>query len=128
MQESIRKYAFNLFLLTLILTAAGYGMFLFIIPESYFPVFPIVPFFLFSTTLIVHIYLVRASQNDARKFTSKYLGSMGLKIFIYIIFIAIFLATATQHAIPFLVSFLVCYASFTLIEVIAILKHQKGTR
>jgi len=51
---------------------------------------------------------------------------MGLKLFIYIIFIAIFLATATQHAIPFLVSFLACYAAFTLIEVIAILKYQKG--
>jgi len=126
MQESIRKYAFNLFLVAIVLTAAGYGVFLFLLTESYFSLFPLVPFFLFATTLVVHIYLVRASQNDPRKFTSKYLGSMGLKLFIYIIFIAIFLATATQHAIPFLVSFLVCYATFTLIEVIAILKYQKG--
>ena len=125
MQESVRKYAFNLFLVTLVLTAAGYGLFLFILPGSYFPLFPLVPFFLFATTLVVHIYLVKESRNDARKFASKYLGSMGIKILIYIIFIAIFLATATRHAIPFLLSFLVCYATFTLIEVIAILKYQK---
>ena len=126
MQESIRKYAFNLFMVTLVLTAAGYGIFLFLLPESYFSLFPLGPFFLFATTLIVHIYLVRASQNDPRKFTSKYLGSMGLKLFIYIIFIGIFLATATEYAIPFLVSFLVSYATYTIIEVIAILKYQKG--
>ncbi len=127
MQESVRKYAFNLFLLTLVLGAAGYGLFLFVIPASYFSLFPIVPLFLFVVTLVVHFYLVKASQNDSRKFTSKYLGAMGLKLFIYVIFLAIFLLVDTEHAIPFLVSFLVCYAAFTLVEVIAILKYQKRT-
>jgi len=126
MQDSIRKYVFNLFLLTLALLAVGYGLFLFLVPESYFPLFPVVPLFLFTVTIIVHIYLVRASQNDPRKFTSKYLGAMGLKIFIYVIFLAVILATASRYAIPFLLSFLVCYAAFTLVEVIAILKYQKG--
>ena len=122
MQNSLRKYAINLFLLALLLTAAGYGIFLFLVPESYFILFPVVPFFLFAVTIIVHIYLVRASQNNPRKFTSKYLGAMGLKIFIYIIFLAIFLAVATEHAIAFLISFLVCYAAFTLVEVMDLLK------
>jgi hypothetical protein len=125
MKESLRSYAINLFLLTLVLTAAGYGIFAFLVPESYFGFFPVVPFFLFAVTIIVHIYLVRASQNNARKFTSKYLGAMGLKIFIYIIFLAIFLAAATKHAIAFLICFLVCYAAFTLVEVLALLKYQK---
>jgi F0F1-type ATP synthase assembly protein I len=75
----------------------------------------------------MHVYLVRASRNDARKFTSKYLGAMGVKLFIYIVFLAVFLALDTEHAVPFLVSFLVCYAVFTLFEVIAILKHLRRT-
>ena len=125
MQESLRKYIFNLFLLTLVLTAAGYGMFLFLIPASYFPLFPLIPFFLFTITLAVHIYLVRASGGDARKFTARYLGAMGVKIFIYIIFMAVFLILATEDAVAFLVSFLVAYAAFTLVEVIALLKIQK---
>ncbi|MFC2098879.1 hypothetical protein ACFLTA_03795 [Bacteroidota bacterium] len=127
MKESLRKFGFNLFLLALILTTLGYGLFLFLIPESYFPMFPFVPFFLFVVTMIVHIYLVRASENDSRKFASKYLGSMGLKLFIYILFLTVVLVLDTKHAVPFLVSFLVCYAAFTLVEVIAILKHQKRT-
>jgi hypothetical protein len=51
---------------------------------------------------------------------------MGVKILVYIIFLIIFLFAATRHAIPFMVSFLVCYAAFTMVEVIAILKYQKG--
>ncbi len=121
----MRRFNFNLFLLALVLTATGYGLFLFVVPASYFPMFPIVPFFLFAVTILVHNYLVRASGNDPRKFTAKYLGAMGVKIFIYILFLALFLALDSQHAVPFLISFLVCYAVFTLVEVIAILKHQK---
>ena len=127
MQESLRKFVFNLFLLALILTATGYGIFLFLVPDAYFPLFPVVPLFLFTVTIIMHVYLVRASENDARKFTSRYLGAMGLKLLIYIVFMVVFLALATQHAVPFLVSFMVCYATFTLVEVIAILKHLKRT-
>ena len=125
MKESLRKFTFNLFLLTLVLTTLGYGCFLFLIPDSYFPLFPVVPFFLFAVTATVHIYLVRASENDARKFTSRYLGAMGVKLLIYILFLIVFLVLDTIHAIPFIISFLVCYVAFTLVEVIAILKHQK---
>lgn len=128
MKESLWHFGFNLFLLALVLTAIGYGIFLFLIPGSYFPFFPVVPFFLFAVTLIVHIYLVRASGSDVRKFMARYLGAMGLKIFIYILFLAVFLWLATQHATAFLVSFLICYATFTLVEVIAILKYQKDTK
>jgi len=125
MKDSLRKFGFNLLLLTLVLTALGYGLFLFVIPESYFTLFPLVPFFVFAVTIVVHVFLVRASENDARKFVSRYLGAMGLKLLIYIVFLITILVLDTKQAVPFLISFLVCYASFTLVEVISILKHLK---
>ncbi|MCK4989891.1 MAG: hypothetical protein KAS29_05370, partial [Bacteroidales bacterium] len=100
MKDSLRKFGFNLLLLTLLLTALGYGLFLFVIPESYYPLFPLVPFFFFAVTIIVHIFLVRASENDPRKFASRYLGAMGLKLLIYIVFLIAFLILATRHAVP----------------------------
>lgn len=127
MKESLKGFAFNLFILTLVITTLGYGLFWKVIPELYFPLFPLVPFFVFTVTLLVHIYLVRASENNARKFTSRYLGAMGLKIFIYIIFLAVFLALEPISAIPFLLSFLVSYACLTVMEVLAIYRYQKGT-
>ena len=125
MKESLKGFALNLIILSFALCALGYGLFYLVIPDHYFPLFQLVPFFVFIVTLLVHIYLVRASENDPRKFTAKYLGTMGLKILIFIIFLAVFLALDTDNAVSFLVSFLVCYVSFTLMEVVAIQKYQK---
>ena len=125
MFESLRKFTFTLLIIALVITLLGYGIFLFFIPQHYFPYFPVIPAFLLLVTLLVHFYLVRASENDTRKFTAKYLGAMGLKMFIYMIFIIIFLFIDTARAVPFLVSFLVTYAVFTTYEVVSILNYLK---
>jgi hypothetical protein len=125
MFESQRKFIITLLLIAMILTLLGYGLFLFLIPQHYFPHFPVIPAFLLVVTLLVHAYLLKASENNPRKFTSKYLGAMGLKMFIYLVFLVLILFIDTAHAIPFLVSFLVTYAAFTLYEIISILNYLK---
>jgi hypothetical protein len=125
MFESLRKFTFTLLFIALVITVLGYGLFLFFVPQHYFPYFPSIPAFLLLVTLLVHVYLVRASENDTRKFTAKYLGAMGLKMFIYLIFLVIILFIDTARAVPFLVSFLVSYAVFTTYEVISILNYLK---
>ena len=128
MKETVRKFMFRLLVLGLVLTCLGYGIFHFVIPQHYFPAFPLVPFFLYLITFVVHWYLVKVSEGDNRRFTSRYLGAMGLKIFIYLVFIIIFLALDTSQAIPFLVSFLVMYSAFTIFEVISILNTLKNNK
>ena len=125
MKETLRKFIFNLLILTLALACIGFGLFYFFFSESYFKLFPVIPVFMFSITLILHIYIVKASEGEIRKFTSKYLGSMGIKILIYLVFIIIFLAVDTANAIPFMVSFLTLYAAMTIFEVISILKYTE---
>ena len=125
MFKSLRKFTFTLLFIALIITVLGYGSFLFFVPQHYFPYFPVIPAFLLLVTLLVHIYLVRASENDTRKFTTKYLGAMGLKMFIYLIFLVVFLFIDIARAVPFLVSFLITYAAFTAYEVISILNYLK---
>jgi hypothetical protein len=125
MFESQKKFIFTLLFIALVITAIGYGLFLFFFPQHYFPHFPAIPAFLLVVTLTVHVYLIKSSENNPRKFTSKYLGAMGLKMFIYLLFLVVFLFIDTAHAIPFLVSFLVTYAAFTVYEVISILNFLK---
>jgi len=125
MFKSLRKFTFTLIFIALIITVLGYGTFLFFVPQHYFPYFPVIPAFLLLVTLLAHIYLVRVSENDTRKFTAKYLGAMGLKMFIYLIFLVVFLFIDTARAVPFLVSFLITYAAFTAYEVISILNYLK---
>jgi len=125
MFESQRKFIFTLLFIALVITTLGYGLFLFFIPQYYFPHFPVIPAFLLVVTFTVHIYLIKSSEKNPRKFTSKYLGAMGLKMFIYLVFLVVFLFIDTARAVPFLVSFLVTYAAFTLYEVISILNYLK---
>ena len=125
MFKSQRKFIITLLFIALIITLLGYGLFLFLIPQYYFPHFPVIPAFLLLVTIMVHVYLIKSSENNPRKFTSKYLGAMGLKMFIYLVFLVVFLFIDTAHAVPFLVSFLVTYAAFTLYEVISILNYLK---
>jgi len=128
MFESQKKFIFTLLFIALVITTIGYGLFLFIIPQYYFPHFPVIPAFLLVVTFTVHVYLIRSSENNPRKFASKYLGAMGLKMFIYLLFLVVFLFIDTAHAIPFLVSFLVTYAAFTLYEIISILNFLKKNK
>jgi F0F1-type ATP synthase assembly protein I len=125
MFESQGKFIVTLLFIALAITALGYGLFQYLIPQYYFPYFPIIPAFLLVVTFMVHVYLIRSSENNPRKFTAKYLGAMGFKMFIYMVFLVVFLFIDRVHAIPFLVSFLVTYAAFTLYEVISILKFLK---
>jgi hypothetical protein len=125
MFESQRKFIITLLCIALIITVLGYGLFLFLIPQYYFPHFPVIPAFLLVVTFMVHVYLIKSSENNPRKFTSKYLGAMGLKMFIYLVFLVVFLFIDTARAVSFLVCFLVTYAAFTLYEVISILNYLK---
>jgi hypothetical protein len=125
MFKSQKKFIFTLLFIALIITLLGYGLFLFFIPKYYFPYFPVIPAFLLVVTVLVHVYLIKSSENNPRKFTSKYLGAMGLKMFMYLVFLLIFLFIDTARAVPFLASFLVTYAAFTLYEVSSILNYLK---
>ena len=128
MIESLRKFIFNLLILTLALACIGFGLFYFLFEEYYYKLFPVIPGFMFTITLIVHLYLVKASEGDPRKFTSKYLGATGIKIMIYLVFIIIFLAINPANAIPLLASFLVMYAALTIFEVLSLLNTLKNNQ
>ena len=125
---SLKKFMLTLLLLTLALMVLGYGLFLYVVPQHYFSYFPVIPAFILVVTLLVHAFLIKDSGNNPRKFTAKYLGAMGLKMFIYLLFLMVILFLDTAHAVPFLICFLVSYASFTTYEVMAILKFLKKDR
>lgn len=121
----MRKFIYNMVIITVILLVVGYILLLLLFPQYYFPYFPVIPAFLFVVTILGHSYLIRASESDPRKFTSKYLGVMGLKMFLYLIFLLVFLFLDTARAVPFLLSFLVTYITFTVYEVMSLLNFLK---
>ncbi len=86
------------------------------------------PLLLFVITLVVHRYLIIASKADNKKFTYKFIGATGLKMFIYLVLIVIYLLLDRENAVPFLIYFLILYVLYSFFEVFAVLKYLKNNK
>ncbi len=125
MKETLKKFTIRLSLLTLFFGMAGLVFFGVFFDELYFHSFPWLLILFFLATLVTHYVLLKAEPHNMRLFMNRYLGSTGLKLLIYLIFIVAVLLTDPEHIMSFLVSLLILYMSYTLFEVISILAYFK---
>ncbi len=97
----------------------------YIFPEKrHFSLF-IVPMILYLTTLLLHHQLIKNANRKPQKFIGLFLGTTGIKLFLYLIIIAIYVMIWTPYVIPFITIFFSLYIIFTAIEVSALLKFLK---
>jgi hypothetical protein len=76
-------------------------------------------------TVISHLRLMTAVQQNARKFSTTFLSVMSVKLFIYLIFILACLLIDRTNAVNFVLTFLILYVIFTIFEVIEISNFLK---
>jgi len=112
----MQKFIIKLIVITL-LTAGIYAMAKNIIPEKwYYDNFYWLPLFIAFVTLILHKGLY-TRRNDGKRFIRFYMGSTGLKLFLYLTTIIIFALMNKPLTIPFTLCFFFFYFSFTIFEV-----------
>lgn len=78
--------------------------------------------FMFGSTVLVHWATVKASEDNPRRFPTYFMAITGLKMLGYLIALAIYVFLFKQAAIPVVVGFLVFYVTYTIMEVVSILK------
>jgi hypothetical protein len=128
MDRGFRRFAFLLFLFTVVITLIGFLVLKYLDPGYYFTGFLFMPLLLFIITLGVHRYLIMASLKNKRKFTYRFMGATGLKMFVYLALIVVYLLLDREHAVPFLICFLILYVLYSLFEVLAVLKYLKNNK
>lgn len=120
------------FLVSAILASAliilTYLLLSFVFPEYYFHLFFLVPLFIFGIINLVHQFLIKASKLNTAQFLSRYIGAMGIKLLIYIMFLLVILLVDRERAVPILIIFLISYLCFTIFEVVSILKYLKNKK
>ncbi len=121
----LRKFSLYLFLLTVIISTAGWILFQTYLSDKYFTGFPLIPFIFFGITLAFHYYLIKSSQKEIIKFTPRFIGATGIKMMIYFILIVVYLLINRHQAVSFLICFLICYFLYTAFELISVLKYLK---
>jgi len=116
------KKTLLLCLVTMVLSLVLYGS---VLKGYYLKAFPLQLAVVTLVTIISHLKLMNAVQQNARKFSTTFLSVMSIKLFIYLVFIIICLLMDRKNAINFVTTFLIFYLIFTIFEVIEISNFLK---
>ena len=127
MTAGFAKYLRNLFLYSLLVGAAAWGLST-IVPEKFRPVNTelggLFAFF-FLTTALLHYYLQKAGQGRPQGFVRAFTGAFALKIFLYFILLLSYALINRQGLLRFASAFLFLYSCFLIYEAIALLNYFK---
>lgn len=82
--------------------------------------------FMFGSTLMVHHFTVKASEENPRTFPTYFMAITGLKMLAYLVALGIYVFIFKQSSIPVVIGFLVLYVIYTILEVSSILKFLKA--
>lgn len=81
--------------------------------------------FFIVVTALIHIILVKSSEQSPRNFITYFMAITGMKLFGYLTIILIYALFKGKEALGFVILFLVMYFLHSIFEVITLLKHLK---
>lgn len=81
--------------------------------------------FMFGTSVAVHHFTVKASNEKPTLFPTYVMAITGLKMMVYILVLGIYVFLFTETATPVIITFLALYVVYTALEVTAALSFLK---
>jgi hypothetical protein len=81
--------------------------------------------FMFGTSVAVHHFTVQASKEKPQRFPTYFMAITGLKMMVYIVALGIYVYTFKDAATPVIVTFLILYVVYTILEVTSALSFLK---
>lgn len=125
MKGTFKRFVITEFIVLGAIIVLGALFFAFVFPTHYTPHVLFVPPFLLAASLVLfHLHASSTKVRDAQ-FTSRYMMTNGVKMMIYLVAIVIYAFVFPENAYSFLITFLICYFSLTIVEVIFILRLVK---
>lgn len=125
----MQKFLQIILLVCVVLSATGYGVFTYVIPEHYTHALPLAMLVVAGITSLAHYFLTEAVQKrKQREFNNLFISVTGLKLMFYLFGIVIYVVLNTGNAKIFLITFLILYFIFTTLEVVSIMSHIKRFR
>jgi hypothetical protein len=124
MEKKLISALTGLAVLTLLVFFAGKMIFA-AIPQYYFSMFPWLIVFMFALNAALFIFFFRSANKTDLQFIRAIMGSSGIKIIIYLLFIAVYVILNPGHAVAFSVSLISMYFLFTAYDLFIMLKAMK---
>lgn len=127
MIQKFKPYLKKLALLTGIVYVLGAILFAALLKEYFYIPFVFIPLVFFVIIFTMHVILIKASEYDIRKFTSRFMLVFGVKILVLLFLIVAYVLALPEQAVPFLITFLIHYLIFTGFETIYVVKVLKNS-
>ncbi len=122
MEKLFKSYLIQTLVITLSALITGGLIFLFVVPQFYFPAFPFVFIVFPSVSIYVHSLLLRTSVKKNEQFNMAFTLSFLLKLVIYAAFVGISLSVDKTNYKVFVIFTLSAYVIYTVHETRAIVK------
>ncbi|HEY3389673.1 MAG TPA: hypothetical protein VGK38_08895 [Prolixibacteraceae bacterium] len=100
-------------------------MFSSVLKPYYFAAYPYQILLIALVTSIGHLWILKAAGQNTRRFTTAFMASVTLKLMVYLTFMLVYLLVDHSQVIPFALTFVTFYISFTIFEVIQVLNYIK---
>jgi len=113
MDNGAKKIILGLFILSVILLAAGIILFKKVFPEWYFGFFPFLVLIFFLVNAGFFIAFQRALHKPDNRFVRGFMLSKGIKLVIYLFLVLIYVLTTPKSAVPFAVTLSILYIAYT---------------
>ena len=118
----VKSFLLLIFIIVLI------KFFFYLSPEHTYPRAESLPIVYFLLSVFLHYFLIKASSKRPQQFVSYFMAGLFAKLFISLGFIIVFALTMKSSIVPFLISAVVIYFSFTVLEVVSLLKYLNSPR
>ncbi len=82
-------------------------------------------FVMFATSMLVHHFTIKASEENPKRFPAYFMAITGLKMMVYIILLELYVFLFKDNAIPIVIAFLLLYLAYTTLEVISAVSELK---
>ena len=121
----LKNFIKRILILSAIISVISFFLYSYVIPNFYIGIFPFLILFFILITIGVHYMLTKAGKQKISKFSSFYIGSITIKLFIYILFLTVYVFLDKKNAVIFLITFLILYFLFTFFETYSLLHDLK---
>ena len=128
MPKPLQQFLLQQLYMTIVVYVAGFLAFTYIFPRHYDSFFIFLPVIFYVVMAVFHGTLIGASRLPVKKFSSRFLGLLGAKLLLFLIFIIAFSYFNPQIAVPFLVTFLILYIIYTVFEIVNLFHYVRGKK
>ncbi len=121
-----RQFLLKITILSILIFVSSTILFSTVLKTWYFAAYPYQILVIALVTTIGHLWILKATGQNMRRFTTAFMASVTLKLMVYLTFMLVYLLLNKSQVIPFVLTFIVFYIIFTIFEVIQVLSVIKN--